>query len=163
LKLSSKKKINCDFLGGIQCTKSLNTTERAQSAVAQSVVLGSIIHQLERAFGKAFIPIPKKIGIKTLITVLAFATCKKELDTLCYDVWKHGVLQLKNGQIHLATETKLGDVVTLPDEVKHDREILGCVLGWECFPQPLRSSLCCGWWPGRGILIDVKFQLGKSQ
>ena len=46
--------------------KALILPKRSRSAIAQSVVLESIVHQLEQAFSTKFFPIPKRIGIKTL-------------------------------------------------------------------------------------------------
>ena len=46
--------------------KALILPKRSRSAIAQSVVLESIVHQLEQALSTKFFPIPKRIGIKML-------------------------------------------------------------------------------------------------
>ena len=46
--------------------KALILPKRSRSAIAQSVVLEAIVHQLEQAFSTIFFTILKRIGIKTL-------------------------------------------------------------------------------------------------
>ena len=62
--------------------------QRAKSAMAQAVVLDSIIQQLNRIFNMAIFPMPKRIGIKSL-SHFGHCTLQKRTGYVCRPELKH--------------------------------------------------------------------------
>ena len=62
--------------------------QRARSAMAQAVVLDSIIQQLNRIFNMAIFPMPKRIGIKSL-SHFGHCTLQKRTGYVCRPELKH--------------------------------------------------------------------------